>query len=202
MVHQEHMPRRPGFTAGVEESVWQGSPSLVSTSYYWFVSILGAWFVYLMLTKGAEGLSQIGFFGQGPGSLRASLFPNGELVWWVAILPWVIFLAPAAWYTLNVSVTTYQLTTQRLVIRSGILVRMHDQIELFRVRDFLVDTPLHMGLLGLAHVRIVSRDETLPVVTLLAQPRAVELVDTIRDCVQHRKDEVGMREFETNNYAM
>ena len=194
--------RRPGFTTGSEEEVWRGGPALRSTMYYWFFSALAAWFIYILWIKGFHILNDMGLFGvRKPGSLSVTLFPNGELVWWLAIIPWIICLIPALWHTLNIAVISYEMTSQRLTVRSGILVRVHDQMELFRVRDFLIDTPIHLGLLGLSHIRIISRDETLPVLTLLAQPHAEELVNIVRTNVQRRKDEVGMREFETNSFG-
>lgn len=198
----ESTSRRPGYTTGKEEEVWRGSPALRSTVYYWIVSVLTAWLIYVLWMKGFQGLNEAGLFGvRKAGSLAAVLFPNGQLVWWMAIVPWAIGLLPALWHTLNIAVISYEMTSQRLTVRSGILVRVHDQMELFRVRDFMIDTPIYLGILGLSHVRIISRDETLPVLTLLAQPNSEQLVNIVREYVQRRKDEVGMREFETNSFA-
>lgn len=199
---QESASGRPGFTSGQEDLVWRGGPALRSTIYHWIFSILTAWLLYVLWIKGFDGLNKMGLFGaREQGSLAVTLFPNGDLVWWLAIVPWVIALLPALWHTLNIAVISYEMTSQRLTVRSGILVRISDQMELFRVRDFLVDTPIHLGALGLSHVRIISRDETLPVLTLLAQPNAEELANIVRQNVQRRKDEVGMREFETNAFG-
>ncbi len=192
-------PRRPGFTAGTETEVWRGSPAIRSTTYYWILSVATAWVLYLIWGQALAGLAAMGVFGVGPHSMARTLLPDGATpVWWLAIVPWAICLVPVAWRTLNLAVISYELTTQRLVVRAGILVRTQDQLELFRVRDFLIDTPLHMGLLGLSHVRVISRDETLPVLTMLAQSQSERLLNIIRDNVQRRKDEVGMREYETN----
>lgn len=194
----ETLHQRPGFTAGTEAEVWRGGPALRSTFYFWALSFAAAWFLALMWDKLLMGLNGFGVFSQIP-ALSHEIFPDGKApVWWLSIVPWLICLIPAAWNTMNLAVISYELTNQRLVVRAGIMVRTHDQLELFRVRDFLIDTPIHMALLGLSHVRIISRDESLPVLTLLAQPHAERLLDVVRDNVQHRKDEVGMREFETN----
>jgi uncharacterized membrane protein YdbT with pleckstrin-like domain len=191
-------PRRPGFTSGTEDEVWRGGPAMRSAIYLWLVSTAAAWFIFLMWDKLLMGLYAQGIFSP-LGSLSETLFPEGEApVWWLSIIPWVLCIFPAFWYTVNLAVVSYELTTQRLIVRAGILVRTHDQLELFRVRDFLIDTPLHLGILGISHIRIISRDESLPVLTLLAQTKPEQLLNTIRNKVQARKDEVGMREFETN----
>jgi len=191
-------PNRPGFTTGTEEEIWSAHPAIRSTLYFWAFSVIGALAVFFVWTKIMTGLNGLGFFSATPPVAAAMFTPTGGLTFWMKALPIVACLFPAFWYTLGLACTTYSLTTQRLHIRSGILVRTYDQVELFRVRDFLIDSPLYMVLLGLGHVRIISRDESLPLLTLIAMENSDKLVDLIREHTQRRKDEVGMREIETN----
>ncbi len=192
------LSRRPGFTTGVEEELWRGSPALRSTFYFWGLSLVAGWVVNLFWMKLLTGLFTAGYLG----ALGPLLFsPRGPQIWTVAA-PWGFILYPVFVYTLRLMVTSYRLTTQRLSVRSGIFLRTYDQVELFRVRDFIVDTPIYLAILGIGHVRVLSRDESLPMLTLIAQVHADSLVDMIRDYSQRRKDEVGMRELETNNHAM
>ncbi len=192
------VPRRPGFTAGTEELVWQGSPALLSTLYMWLISLGAGWFISLIWGKLFTALFQYGMIPLVPGITNVLYASNGDLTLWFRMVPWAIMLVPVFWYTINLAVTTYELSTQRITIRSGILVRTMDQVELFRVRDFMIDTPLYFAILGLGHVRVISRDESLPLLTMIAQPKPDRLVDLIRTNTQRRKDEVGMREIETN----
>ncbi len=191
-------PNRPGFTTGKEEEIWSGTPAIRSTIYYWIFSLVGGLIIFYVFGKLMTGLLSAGAFSAIPGAAVALFTPTGDLKGWVRALPLFVCLFPAFWYTLGLILTSYKLTTQRLHVRTGILIRTYDQLELFRVRDFLIDAPLYMVILGLGHVRVISRDESLPLLTLIAQPASDKLIDMIRDNVQRRKDEVGMREIETN----
>lgn len=194
----EPLPRRPGFTVGQEETLWEGSPALSSTLYFWFISLIGAATIAYAWSHLVNGLYAEGVFSSIPGLSRL-MFPNPpEAALWVRLAPIIFCLMPVLWYSLGLACTSYKLTNQRIIIRTGIFMRTHDQVELFRVRDFLIDAPLHYVVLGLGHVRVISRDESLPLLTLIAQPQPDRLIDLIRDNVQRRKDEVGMREIETN----
>jgi len=185
---QNNKPMRPGFSNGTEELRWRGKPALRSTSYMWALSIGLALFVSRFIDPVCAQLYKLG------ATFLAT--PQGTLNFWVYVIPWVIFLWPATTRTISLMATTYELTNQRFIIRSGILLRTHDQVELFRVRDFMIDAPLYLTVLGLGHIRIISRDETLPLMTVYAQPEAPTLVDVVRGEVLRRKDEVGVREIE------
>lgn len=189
------VPRRPGFTAGTEEEVWRGHPALRSTIYFWAISLVLAYFVSLMWDRLLRAIYDWNLFGPFSSSIYG---PDGAPAL-AGVIPWVVCCMPVFWYSLGLATTTYRLTTQRLYVSSGILMRTYDQLELFRVRDFMVDAPIHLIILGTGHVRVISRDESLPLLTMIAQPNFKWLVDQIRDLVQRRKDEVGMREIETNH---
>lgn len=189
---------RPGFTSGTEEEVWSAHPALRSTLYFWVVSLVGGFIVYISFERMASGMLSAGIFSGLPFLVPLLFKSNGELKTLAGLLPFLFCIFPVFWYSLGLACTRYILTTQRLHIRTGILVRTYDQVELFRVRDFMIDAPIHMVLLGLGHVRVISRDESLPVLTLIAMPQPQQLIDLIRNHVQRRKDEVGMREIETN----
>lgn len=192
------LPRRPGFTTGTEEQVWRGKPALRATIYMWLFSFAGVAILYFgwnkILTDQGIMFSILNYV---PGLTRL-IYPNGQPASWLYVVPWLIALTPVIKYTLALFMTEYALTTQRLSVKTGILFRTYDQVELFRVRDFMIDAPLYFTILGLGHVRIISRDESLPVVTLIAQTDPEKLINLVRDRVQYRKDEVGVREFETN----
>ncbi len=192
------LPRRPGFTTGTEEQVWHGKPALRATIYMWLFSLaIGALLSFAwqkILLDGGYIIQVVAIIPQ----LIPVFYPQGQPAWWLTLVPWILAIIPVGKYTLLLALTSYTLTTQRLSVKSGILFRTYDQVELFRVRDFMIDAPLYFTILGLGHVRVISRDESLPILTLIAQPEPEKLVNLIRDRVQARKDEVGVREFETN----
>jgi uncharacterized membrane protein YdbT with pleckstrin-like domain len=191
--------RRPGYTTGQEQEVWAGSPSLRCTIHLWAISIAIAYFIAMFWDSTLVGMLRSGMFVRVPDIARAMFNPNGSVKTWASLIPWALCLFPAFWYSVQLKAIRYSLTSQRLSVDSGIFVRTHDQLELFRVRDFVIDAPLYMTILGVRHVRIISRDESLPILTLIAQPNAHALIDMVRELVQRRKDEIGLREIETNS---
>jgi uncharacterized membrane protein YdbT with pleckstrin-like domain len=64
--------------------------------------------------------------------------------------------------------TVYELTTQRLKITRGILNRRLDEVELFRVKDYVMDQPLFLRLVGLGNLTLVSSDASTPRIALRA----------------------------------
>jgi membrane protein YdbS with pleckstrin-like domain len=182
--------RRSGFSSGTEEPRWRGKPSLLSTTYFWIISVIAAFFI-------SQQVESLAAFLGGKG-LRFLLDSSGrQVIGWLPLAIWLVILWPVFSRTMSLLATTYEITNQRIIIRSGILVRTHDQVEMFRIRDFMLDAPLFLNILGLSHIRVISRDESLPLLTLFAQPQGPALVDLIRFETQRRKDEVGVREIET-----
>jgi len=192
------VPRRPGFSTGTEEFIWEGRPALRATVYMWILSLALGYGLSLVWQRILTDGALLALLSYVPILLKV-FFTGTTPKWWLAPVPWIIAVFPIAWYTLSLAVTSYALSTQRMTIKTGVFFRTFDQLELFRVRDFVVDAPLYYTLLGLGHVRIISRDESLPLLTLIAQPDPFELVNIIRNKVQIRKDEVGTREIETTS---
>lgn len=78
--------------------------------------------------------------------------------------------------------TTYQLTSQRVRIERGILSKSKDNIELFRIDDFVIQKPLGMRLVGHCRLHLLSSDNSLPVAVLYGVPGLEQLADTLREC--------------------
>jgi uncharacterized membrane protein YdbT with pleckstrin-like domain len=56
--------------------------------------------------------------------------------------------------------TSYKLTTKRVVIESGIFSKKLEQIDLYRVVDYVVDRPFSQRLLGTGNIVLESTDRT------------------------------------------
>lgn len=96
------------------------------------------------------------------------------------------------WIVASRLATRYELTTQRLRLRSGLLVRVVDEIELYRVRDVrLVRGPLQL-LSGLGTITVDSSEGTGTVrLGPLANP--VRVREAIREASEAHKERLGMR---------
>ena len=92
--------------------------------------------------------------------------------------------------------TLYEITTQRLKIRRGILNRRLDEIELYRVKDYILDQPVALRLIGLGHVTVVSSDPSTASVVLRAIGNAETVREQLRNAVQAERDRKRVREVD------
>jgi uncharacterized membrane protein YdbT with pleckstrin-like domain len=75
--------------------------------------------------------------------------------------------------------TTYEITTQRVRIERGMLSKIKDSIELFRIDQFDLHKPLGMRLAGYCVLHLRSSDASLATVILYGIPNLEQLADTL-----------------------
>ena len=78
--------------------------------------------------------------------------------------------------------TTYEITSQRVRIERGILSKIKDSIELFRIDHFDLHKPLGMRLAGHCLLHLRSSDASFETVILYGIPDLERLADTLREC--------------------
>jgi uncharacterized membrane protein YdbT with pleckstrin-like domain len=119
---------------------------------------------------------------------------TGGLAYLALIIPllmWVI-----RWWVTKC--TTYELTSQRLRIRTGILNKKVDELELFRVKDYSMEQPFLLRLVGLGNVSMVSSDASHPNVALRAIPGVEDVREKLRTAVQAERDRRRVRELDVD----
>jgi uncharacterized membrane protein YdbT with pleckstrin-like domain len=90
------------------------------------------------------------------GWLRGSLAGWGTLL--LCLIGVGLLIVLAKWIE-NIA-TTYQLTEDRLIIRSGIFSKSIDEIELYRVKDVRLFYSMIAGWAGIGTITLTSSDET------------------------------------------
>jgi uncharacterized membrane protein YdbT with pleckstrin-like domain len=85
-------------------------------------------------------------------------------------------------YWLRSLSTTFTITTQRVRVERGILSKVQDNLELFRVDHFDLLKPLGMRMLGQCQVLLHSSDQDMPLVTLYGIPDLERMADQLREC--------------------
>ncbi len=102
-------------------------------------------------------------------------------VWqWIAV---VLTLGIALFfYWLKSLATTYEITSQRVRIERGILSKIKDSIELFRIDHFDLHKPLGMRLAGHCLMHLRSSDASFQTVIVYGIPDLEKLADTLREC--------------------
>ena len=90
----------------------------------------------------------------------------------------------ALWRWLVVKMTKYELTTERLRTRYGVLNKKTDELELYRVRDYNFDQPFFLRLFSLGNVILQTSDRSHPTVVIRAIPDGEQLREQIRTHVE------------------
>jgi len=110
---------------------------------------------------------------------------------------WLIFpLFMILWKWLTVKNTKYELTTQRLRTRHGILNKKIDELELYRVRDYKLDQPLFLRLFSLGNIILITSDKSHPQVILTAIPNGEELKEQLRTFIEECRSKKRVMEVD------
>ncbi len=105
-------------------------------------------------------------------------------------IPW------AAWRWLVVRQRVFRLTTERLMIDSGVLNRSTEALELYRVRDWRIVQSFWMRMVGLQHVVLSTSDTTTPEVVVDFVRADLKLPDLMRHYVEECRQRKRVREID------
>lgn len=94
--------------------------------------------------------------------------------------------------------TSFELTSQRLKIDSGIFNRKHEELELYRVKDYTLVRPFLLRLVGLGNIVMVTSDASCPNVTLKAIAEVQDVREKLRAAVQAERDRKRVRELDVD----
>ena len=108
------------------------------------------------------------------------------LAWYSS--PYFVFFSLAAlavaWYRLLwIRSHRYLIGTETIRTSNGIFFKRTDELEMYRIKDYIVTRPLGLQLLGLMNVILKSTDSETPVLHFTGVPRS-DLIETIRERVQ------------------
>lgn len=98
---------------------------------------------------------------------------------------WLVVPLLAIWWQwLVVKNTKYELTTERLRTRTGVLNKKTDELELYRVRDYKFEQPFFLRIFGLGNIALQTSDKSHPLVILRAIPNGEQLREQIRKAAE------------------
>jgi membrane protein YdbS with pleckstrin-like domain len=151
----------------VEQNIWSGA---------FVAKAMFAWWIACALLS--IGLVVVGLFS---GTLLGDAAP-ASTIW--SVIGGLIALA-WVWSTLlciyrKISVN-YELTTQRLIHRHGILIRTTDRIELIEVDDVSFTQGLIERMLNVGKIRVTSSDRSHPVLFMLGIEDVAKVSNQIDD---------------------
>lgn len=116
---------------------------------------------------------------------------------WVALVPLAsgVLLLLRVW--IRVKSCRYRLTTQRLFVRRGWLAKHVNEMELYRVKDVVVDQGILQRLLGYGTITVLADDDSTPEVKLvrIARPTTVKEMIRTQYRAARRREGVHPTEF-------
>jgi len=157
--------------SAIETPLWEGHTSQwIHFWYYFFCLILAA------------------------GCIAGAIFTAGVaavgLI--VPLLMWII-----RWWATRT--TFYELTSQRLRRTSGILNRRVEEMELYRVKDYTMEQPLLLRMLGLGSLNLITSDAATPTVYIRAIRNVVAVREMLRTAVQSERDRKRVRALDVDD---
>jgi membrane protein YdbS with pleckstrin-like domain len=90
---------------------------------------------------------------------------------------------------------TYRITTQRIQRELGLLSKVQQNLELFRIDHFELRKPLGMRLVGKSALHLRSSDANFDNFYLYGIPGLDQLSDTLRDCSLRERTRRGLTTF-------
>jgi uncharacterized membrane protein YdbT with pleckstrin-like domain len=102
----------------------------------------------------------------------------------------------ALWFYLLLRSNTFELTTQRLRITTGLINQKIDEVELYRVKDILIVRVWWMRLAGLGTIHLETSDRSLPKIEIPAMKDSLELREKVRKLVETMRDSKRVREMD------
>lgn len=109
----------------------------------------------------------------------------------------IVFLW-GTWNYLVVKNKKYKLTNQRLIMREGVLNRITDEIELYRVKDHRLEQPFFLRIFGLGNIILVTSDQLNREIMIRAVKDSENIREQLRRLIEDRRVTRGVREFDTN----
>ncbi len=90
--------------------------------------------------------------------------------------------------------STYKVTTQRIVVERGVFSKQLEQVDIYRITDYVVERPFGQRLLGTGNIVIEAMDKTTPVLRLEAlKTDVVSLYEKLRAATEVEKRRRGVR---------
>ena len=115
---------------------------------------------------------------------------------WPALVPLTVGALVLLVVWIQVKSNSYRLTTQRLLISRGWLGKHLNELELYRVKDVIVDQSFFQRLLGYGTITVLADDDSTPSVALARISRPITVKEMIRTQYRAARQREGVRPTE------
>lgn len=91
-------------------------------------------------------------------------------------------------FGLPISFTKYQLTSEKLLIETGLLSKVQEEVRLYRITDFSVRQNLFQRIFGVGDIYISSSDNMQGEFSLLEIKNPYKVKELLSDLVEKERD--------------
>lgn len=102
----------------------------------------------------------------------------------------------AAWRYMVINAMVFEVTSERIKHRSGVFNKSVNEMELYRVRDYQVQQPFFLRLVGRGNVLVTGSDRSHHELVLWAVPDSEKVANTIRSLVEKARKARGVRDLD------
>jgi uncharacterized membrane protein YdbT with pleckstrin-like domain len=98
------------------------------------------------------------------------------------------------WLWLRAKSTSYRITSERIVVERGLFSKRMEQIDVYRINDFVVELPFGQRVMGTGNLIVDAMDRTTPhlhITGLKTDVRA--LYEKLREATEQQKSRRGVR---------
>jgi uncharacterized membrane protein YdbT with pleckstrin-like domain len=100
------------------------------------------------------------------------------------------------WQILKVWGISYEIDPEQLRYSSGVILRKHEFVENYRIKDYAIEQPLIYRIFGLGNLTIYTSDKTTPILHLYAIPKPEEKYQILRGLVELSRKEKRVYEVD------
>ena len=106
-----------------------------------------------------------------------------------ALLIAIVTLGIAALYFfVRARSINYRVTTQRIIVERGLFSKRMDQVDLYRINDYVVERPFLQRVVGTGNLTLETMDKTSRELTLAGLPTdVVALYESLRKATEEEK---------------
>ena len=88
----------------------------------------------------------------------------------------------------------YKITSQRVVIEQGMFSKRMEQLDLYRVVDYVVERPFGQRVMGTGNIILEAMDKTTPEIRIVGiKTDVVQLYEKLRYSTEQEKKKRGVR---------
>lgn len=96
--------------------------------------------------------------------------------------------------------TRYRITNQRVVVESGLFSKRLEQIDTYRIHDYVVERPFLQRMLGTGNIVLSTQDRSTPAVRLFGlKTDVVALYEKLRKATEQQKRLRGVRVLDADH---